>query len=54
MEAVVAILRLYAYGLKTVSKPKGRDEWRIILELLRLITTATAKEREDIIKSWTR
>lgn len=35
-----------------MSKPRNRKEWRILLDLLRLIRTATNEQREIMLKLW--
>ena len=35
--------------MKLSNKPKGREQWRVVLELIRMLRTFTAKEREVLM-----
>lgn len=35
-----------------MSKPRNRKEWRVLLDLLRLIRTATNEQREIMLRLW--
>ena len=35
-----------------MSKPRNRKEWRVLLDLLRVIRTATNEQREIMLKLW--
>lgn len=35
-----------------MSKPRNRKEWRVLLDLLHLIRTATNEQREIMLRLW--